>query len=138
MVPEPLLVLDREKITFYGETRPLADFRQGEVACLWVLAEKSGCSVSRAAIIEEGNVDTEKHNLQYFMNRVRKNILRPLAEAYSRRHSCARPRGFDVGFIRGEHRRGGSYAGPYKLILDPGRVRVIPPRPDWMKPESQP
>src|SRR5262249_25151581 len=116
-VPEPLLILDRETITFYGETRPLTEFRQGEGACLWGLPEKSGCPVSRDTIIKEGNVDTEPLNLQFFINRVRKNILKPLTEAYSRRHSCARPRGYDVGFIKGQQGRAGSGTGPYRLIL---------------------
>jgi len=135
VAPEPILVLDRETLSFFGETRPLKAFPQIEMACLWILAERAGRSIPRQDIIREGSVNTDEHNLKFVVSRLRKH-LRAMAEAHCLKHGCARPSGLEDGFIRGERLRGyraeGS-CGPYALALDPALVRIQGPRPDWMK-----
>jgi len=136
LAPDQVLVLDRDRLKLFGETRALATIPQSEVACLWVLAEQAGRPVSRQDIIREGRISTDENNLKSIVSRLR-NYLKKIVSASCRRKGCAKPKGFADGFIRGEREKRygvGHYGrGPYTLDLEPGRVRVQGPRPNWMK-----
>jgi hypothetical protein len=136
LAPEQVLVLERESLTFFGETRALTTFPQSEMACLWILVERAGRPVTRLEIIREGSLQTDEDNLKSTISRLRKR-LKQIVKAYCRRTGNAQPRGFNHGFIRGERQRQydpGHYGrGPYTLDLEPGRVRVQGPRPTWMR-----
>jgi hypothetical protein len=131
---EPLLILDRTTIVFYGKSRPINTLSEGEVACLWVLAERPRVLIPRSQIIREGKIDTESENLQFFVYRVRNKILKPLVKEYCQQQRCSLPRGYIHGFIKGK-KAIGPRIGPYMLDLDPALVRIAGPRPPWMAPK---
>src|SRR5262249_37301266 len=69
--PEPLLVLDRESITFLGEQRPFAAYPETEMAILWVLAERARTPVPRQIIRGEGRIQTPEHQFAPLLTRLR-------------------------------------------------------------------
>src|SRR5262249_9482190 len=128
---ESVLVLDKDCITFYGERRPLTEFPRGAIACLWVLAEHAGQPVARKEIIKEAGLEIDSFNLKSTVSRLR-DILRPLSAAAAKRDKRQCREGQGSGFFRGdgapEHPQGLSC-----LELDSRLVRVVPPRPKWMR-----
>jgi hypothetical protein len=126
---EPLLVLDADSVTFLGERRPLTDYPQAEMACLWVLAENAGREVRRETIIWEGGIQTNEDNLKYTVTRLRK-ILKDLASG--QHHESDDPRRSKDSFIPTGRRAPRHERGSYKLAIAPGRVRISGSPPDWL------
>jgi hypothetical protein len=137
---EPLLVLDAQTITFFGSTRPLTAFTKSLMGCLRVLAEQTLKPVARETIRREGRIPTDDHNLKWIVHRLDK-ALKAWARESSALRDGDRPPGVSAGFIKGfrapRYEKKGK-GGPFMLNLDPARVLVRGPRPDWMKPAPNP
>jgi hypothetical protein len=129
--PEPVLVLDKDYITSFGERWAVHDCAEAEVGCLWVLAECAGQDVARDTIIEEACLSKDRLNLKSHVSRLRNNVLKPLAEKGCGRSQRPLHPAHQHGYITGT--RGPEHShGPYRLDLDPALVRVTLPRPAWM------
>jgi hypothetical protein len=122
--PETLLTLDKRSLTFFGEKRPLSDYPQAEMACLWVLAENAGNAVSRKRIIEQGKIQTDSYNLKWTVHRLRR-ILRDLATVACSRRGVAQPPGMKDGFIP----RGGAQPLPGSRVVHTGPAPWPSPNP---------
>jgi hypothetical protein len=134
--PEPLLVLDAETLTFYGETKPFSECMPAEVACLWLLAENASKYVERSELTRVAGLASELH-LKSHISRLRNKILKPLAEAGCGRSGAQLPPAYKEGFIK--FSRGGEYDnGPYRLEIDPALVNIKAPRPSHMPRLTQP
>jgi hypothetical protein len=129
---EPWLLVSRDSITLFGEQCSVAECGKAELAALWVLAENAGTAVPRKTIIREGKIQTNDFGLKFTVSRLRK-VLRGLVQKSCRRRGCDDLPGSKDGFIpRGK--KGTTYdTGPYTLALPPGRVKIVGPRPDWMR-----
>jgi hypothetical protein len=131
MAPEPVLVLDKDHVRFFGERRAVEDLDEAEVGCLWVLAEHANQDVQRKTIIAEACLGEDEGHLKVNISRLRTNVLIPMAEVGCARSNRPLLAVHKDGYIICA--RGGPYTyGPYRLALDPALVRVIPPRPEWM------
>lgn len=127
--PQPVLVLDTERLVYYGREARLAELKKTQTAALWVLAESAGQPVTRKAIREEGRIQTPEYRLEEVISRLR-TLLRSLTDA----PEPTRP--FHPDFLRTLIRGLGgerAHEGPYLLDLPPELVRVSPPRPAWMR-----
>jgi hypothetical protein len=135
--PAPLLVLDRDGIEYCGHREPLlARFSEGEISCLWVLAEHAGEPVPRQTLISEGKVQSDALNIKYFMNRLKKH-LKKMGQTPSHQSNAVPSAAQAKDIIQGIRGKGG-FPGPYQLDLPAARVIVSGPRPDWMKPATSP
>jgi hypothetical protein len=110
------------------------------MSSLWALAEHPSRPVERETIRQEGRIPTDVRNLKYIVHRLDEEL-----KAWAR-ESCAHrgwnpPRAASEGFIKGlrtpRYEKKGK-GGPFVLELDPARVLVRGPRPDWMKPLPNP
>jgi hypothetical protein len=136
--PEPLLVIDRDRLMLLGETQDLAGRSEDQIAVLWLLAEHAERPVARQTILEEGNIVLGKaSSLKSIVSRLRTDLLRPLiTRSRSRKGGDPLP-GERKAFILGRDKRRASHQwGCYMLTLDAARVRVVGPRPPWMKPAT--
>jgi hypothetical protein len=133
--PEPLLVIDRDRLMLLGETQDLAGRSEDQIAVLWVLAENAERPVARKTILEEGNIVLGKaSSLKSIVSRLRTDLLRPLiTRSRSRKGGDPLP-GERKAFILGRDKRQASHQwGSYTLTLDAARVQVVGPRPPWMR-----
>jgi hypothetical protein len=137
--PEPLLVIDQDRLLLLGETQDLAGHSEDQIAVLWLLAENAERPVARQTILHEGNivVDRKASSLRSIVSRLRKDLLRPLiARSRSRKGGDPLP-GERMAFILGRDKRRASHQwGAYTLTLDAARVQVVGPRPPWMRPAT--
>jgi hypothetical protein len=133
--PAPLLVLDQESVTWFGQRRRLLDeFSSSEAACLWVMAEQPGKPVKRQTIIKEGKLQTDELYLKCTVCRLKKRLKEMTQEDFKRGASATRDY-LTKDFITGI-RLPAEQFGPYKLNLPADRVVVRGPRPTWMKPTT--
>jgi hypothetical protein len=133
LAPKPLLVLTKDSLEFFGERLDLTGHPEGQIACLWVLAENANLSVPRKDLIDQANLTLK--SLKPIISRLRKQILRPLIERYRLREPGSPLPSEDDAFILSRKKRSSSHLwGSYMLQLDPARVKVVGERPSWMKP----
>jgi hypothetical protein len=136
----PVLVLNQDSITFYGERRELTDFDRRQIRCLWVLAEHAGRPVARSTIIKEGGLTTSLDGLKVIVSDLRKHVLRRLAEDARKRSARIIPQPeLKKRFVGGGRKdpSGRAGGGPYRLELAASAVRVDRLRPDWMTPRAR-
>lgn len=132
--PEPLLVLDRERLVFFEKEFRLGSLPAAEVALLWMLTEHVGEEVPRQQLINEGNLSRDKFDLRFSILALRK-ILRVAIKKYFSMRLRELPEGADDCFIVGKRGKRGE-PGPYQLALPPECVRVSDDRPDWIRPRK--
>jgi hypothetical protein len=140
--PEPVLVLDRERSTIFGQEIPMAGKHRQSIACLWVLAENANHPVKRETIKREVDTDRALKDLRYVMTPLRK-LLQPLIESYYEQSKNTPLKHYDQQFINGDrggqgNRGGVDEHGPYTLMLPPSLVLITSARPIWMKPAVAP
>jgi hypothetical protein len=140
-VPEPLLVLTEDYLEFFGERFDFNRLYKNQISCLRVLAENAGQPVSHKTMIEEGKMNLElwTSSIKSVVSRLRK-MLRPIIERHRRREGGLSLPGEDDAFIvPGQPDKNGSRQKcTYTHLLDPSRVKVVGPRPSWMKPGPSP
>ena len=141
--PEVWLDLDKDRLIFFGARYYLDRVPAGEkvqdyldrltkaeAAFLWVLADRAGEEVSREVICNEEVISRVPEELDYEATLLR-NKLKPAIDAFFVKRGGDRPEFAKKCFIEGIRVKG-PLSGPYILRLDPSRVRVSGPRPDWM------
>jgi hypothetical protein len=138
-LPSPLLVLSQDEFVFYGKSVRLDDLDQAGkdgVAIIRVLAERAGKFTKRDDIIKECKIQTDKRNLKVKISRFRTKYLKPAIEAYFARSGGDPTSILKDCHIQSDTKRGGSQLNAYRLRLKADRIRIIGPRPDWMKPNE--
>jgi hypothetical protein len=138
-LPEPLLVLSRDEFVFYGKSVRLDELDQAGrdgVAIVRVLAEQAGKFTNRDDIIKECKLQTDKRHLQEKISRFRAKHLKPAIKAYFARSGGDPTSILKDCHIQSDKKRGGSQRNAYRLSLKADRIRIIGPRPDWMKPKE--
>jgi hypothetical protein len=129
--PEPLLVLNRQRIILFGHELLLSELPQKDSALLWVLAEKPSQLVSRSEIISEGRIGGSPRSLKCRVSRLRKRLKTLIAMRCQCPASRSEPPAKNI-IVQARGQTWGD-GGPYKLDLDPDRVVVQGDRPAWMK-----
>jgi hypothetical protein len=137
-LPPPLLVLSRDEFVFYGKSFPLDGKLDGitkdGVAIIWALAERPGKYMDRGKLIEECKLNSDQYHLQEKISRFRAKHLKPAIGAYfagSGGDPTSIPKDCHIEPGSGPHQ-----LCPYRLKMDADRIRIIGPRPDWMKPKE--
>ena len=138
--PPPLLVLSRDEFVFYGKSFPLdVELDQGTkdgVAILWALAERAGKYTDRGKLIDECKMKSDRRHLPSKITRFRKKYLRPAIKEYFARIGSDPPGDLNDCHISSETLRGLKQQNPYRLSLKADQIRIIGPRPAWMKPKE--
>jgi len=126
---QPDLLLNAERLVFYGREAPLASVLRPQAAALWVLAENAGRPVKRETIRREGMIRTNDERVSQVISRLRSELAELLGtnrdEVRTFRKRLRR-------LIRGAKGRSPDW-GPYILDITPELVHVSPPRPAWMR-----
>jgi hypothetical protein len=139
-LPPPLLVLSRDEFVFYGKSFPLDGKLHGitkdGVAIIWALAEGPGKYMDRGKLIEECKLKSDRYHLHEKISRFRTKYLRPAIVEYFARIGCDPPGVLNDCHISSETMKRRSQPNPYRLRLNAGQIRIIGPRPDWMKPKE--
>ena len=128
---EPYLVLNKDRVTFFGVSMSRKKIGGTPFACLWVLAENRGEPTTWATLVEEGGLKNYRDSgadLSEPFSRLRGN----LRDMYARSRDVTRPALPDDCYI--ENLRGCEYShGKYRLALDRSRVWREGSRPRGMK-----
>lgn len=127
--PQPVLVLDAQRLVFYGHERRLADLPHFVAGLLWVLAEHARRPVSRADLISLSGIKTDATRLQQPVSRLRALLRSILSQAGGA--AAGSPQRVRE-LIRGLRSDAPYGLGPYQLDIDPSSVQIILPRPHWM------
>jgi hypothetical protein len=135
-VPEPQLVLTKDYLILFGERSDIKSVFKNQISCLWVLAENAGRPVPHKTIIDEGKMDLERwaSSLRSVVKRLRDKILKPLIKLYRDREPGRElPGEKDAFIVVSPIESHSQQKGTYTLFLDASRVKVVGPRPWWMK-----
>jgi hypothetical protein len=119
MAPEPVLVLDKHHVMFFGERRAVKDLGEAEVACLWVLGERAGQDVQRKTIIAEACLGEDEGHLKANISRLRTKVLKPMAEAGCAASNRPLPARHEDGYIIGVKGK------PYTYSPSPSKVTAF-------------
>jgi hypothetical protein len=92
--------------------------------------------MDRGKLIEECKLKSDRYHLQEKISRFRAKHLKPAIAEYFARIGCDPPSDLNDCHIESGTMRGGKQPNPYRLKLDADRIRIIGPRPDWMKPKE--
>jgi hypothetical protein len=138
-LPQPLLVLSRGEFVFYGRSVRLDDLDQDGkdgVAIIWVLAERAGMFTERGDIKKECKIQTDEWNLKVKISRFRAKYLKPAIKVYFAWSGGDPTSILKDCHIQSDTKRGGSQLNAYRLTLKADLIRIIGPRPNWMKPKE--